>query len=100
MCVCGGGGGGHCLLQDVNIIAIAQVGRRGLDGRYRPGEQVHCVDLVVDCCCCAGSPGGCQMLVILQSVVDTGGKVERHHFAKRLNDWMIFGFPELGDVGM
>eukprot|EP00731_Ephydatia_muelleri_P020413 Em0013g140a len=40
-----------------------------------------------------------QMLVILQSVVDTGGKVERHHFAKRLNDWMIFGFPELGDVG-
>ena len=40
------------------------------------------------------------MLVALQSVVDTGGKVESLHFAKRLNDWMIFGFPELGDVGM
>ena len=39
------------------------------------------------------------MLLVLQSIVDNGGRAERLDFARRLNDWMIFGFPELGDVG-
>ena len=39
------------------------------------------------------------MLVTLQSVVNSEGTADRLDFARRLNDWMIFGFPELGDVG-
>ena len=41
-----------------------------------------------------------QMLLILQMINDRGGHVHKVDFARRLYDWMRFGFRELGDVGM
>lgn len=40
-----------------------------------------------------------QMLLILQGIVDSNGKVDRLDFAKRIRHWMQSGFEELGDVG-
>ena len=40
-----------------------------------------------------------QMLLILLSILSKEGKVDEKDFAKRLQDWMIKGFPELGDQG-
>ena len=37
------------------------------------------------------------MLLILMSIVDGGGIVDRKDFAKRLYNWMQNGFRELGD---
>ena len=39
------------------------------------------------------------MLLILQMINDNQGKVDRVDFAKRLYDWMRYGFKELGDFG-
>lgn len=40
-----------------------------------------------------------QMLLILLSVVENNGIVDEKDFARRLRDWMLKGFPELGDPG-
>jgi hypothetical protein len=39
------------------------------------------------------------MLLILQMINDSQGKVDRLDFAKRLYNWMQYGFKELGDYG-
>ena len=40
------------------------------------------------------------MLLILLSIVANEGKINEKDFAKRLQDWMKEGFPELGDYGI
>lgn len=40
-----------------------------------------------------------QMLLILQSVVENNGRVDRLDFARRILHWMKHGFQELGDYG-
>ena len=40
-----------------------------------------------------------QMLLIMLSVIENNGIVDEKDFAKRLHDWMLKGFPELGDPG-
>ena len=40
-----------------------------------------------------------QMLLILQMIVEKGGKVDVLDFASRLHTWMTQGFKELGDIG-
>ena len=40
------------------------------------------------------------MLLILLSIVANEGKINEKDFAKRLQDWMREGFPELGDHGI
>ena len=39
------------------------------------------------------------MLLILLSIVSNNGQVDEKDFAKRLQDWMKKGFPNLGDQG-
>lgn len=39
------------------------------------------------------------MLLILQMINDNHGKVDKVDFAKRLYNWMQYGFKELGDYG-
>lgn len=40
-----------------------------------------------------------QMLLILLSIVENKGRVDKLDFARRMREWMMKGFPELGDVG-
>jgi len=40
-----------------------------------------------------------QMILILESILQTGGKIDPHLFAKKLLRWVYRGFPELGDFG-
>ena len=40
------------------------------------------------------------MLLILQMINDRGGHVDKVDFARRLYNWMRFGFKELGDLGI
>ena len=40
------------------------------------------------------------MLLILMSVVDHSGSIDRKDFANRLFEWMKKGYPELGDRGV
>ena len=39
------------------------------------------------------------MLLILKSIVESSGCVDKLDFAKRLHGWMKYGFSELGDHG-
>lgn len=41
-----------------------------------------------------------QMLLILLSIIDNNGALEKKDFAKRMQEWMQKGFPELGDAGL
>ncbi|XP_060079756.1 ADP-ribosylarginine hydrolase Tri1-like [Ylistrum balloti] len=38
-----------------------------------------------------------QMILILQSLIDTQGKVDVNDFARKIKNWIKSGFPELGD---
>lgn len=40
-----------------------------------------------------------QMILIIDNVLSSGGKVDSVDFAKRLKYWINHGFPVLGDVG-
>ena len=40
-----------------------------------------------------------QMLLILLSIVENEGRVDKLDFARRMVEWMKKGFPELGDIG-
>lgn len=39
------------------------------------------------------------MLLILLSIVEKKGIVDKFDFAMRMKEWMKKGYPELGDVG-
>ncbi len=39
-----------------------------------------------------------QMLLILEMIVELNGRVDKLDYAKRIQNWMHNGFPELGDV--
>ena len=43
--------------------------------------------------------GFLQLLLILQMIVDLNGTVDKVDFARRIQNWMIHGFQELGDIG-
>lgn len=40
------------------------------------------------------------MLLIMLSIMDHNGGINELDIAKRLRDWMMQGFPELGDAGI
>ena len=39
------------------------------------------------------------MLLIMEGIIESGGKVVPSNFAKKLYNWALNGFPELGDFG-
>jgi ADP-ribosylglycohydrolase len=40
-----------------------------------------------------------QMILIMETILETGGKVSPQLFARKLKQWIHNGFPELGDFG-